>query len=417
MKCSDKTEQPTDCSDRNGSRTATFAPWPRFGEEEIEAATRVLRSGKVNYWTGQEGRRFEAEFAEAAGCRHAIAVANGTLALELALVALGIGPGDEVVVTCRSFLASASCIVLRGATPVFADVDPVSQNVTADTIRAALTPRSKTIIAVHLAGWPCDMKPIMELAEQHGLKVIEDCAQAHGARDQGQPVGSLGHVAAFSFCQDKILTTAGEGGMLTTNDEDIWRRSWSYKDHGKDWDAVHHQQHGTVFKWLHHSFGTNWRMTEMQSAVGRVALRKLPEWVVARRRNAAILTEEFAKLPALRITVPPPYAEHSYYKYYAFVRPEFLDSGWTRDRIVRALQAESIPCGPGSCGEVYLEKAFAGTPFVPASRLPVARALGETGLMFRVDPALDEADMRRTASAVRRVLSHAIEWQSESQAA
>ena len=199
-------------------RTTPFAPWPSFAEDEVEAAAAVLRSGNVNYWTGEEGHQFEAELAAFTGCKHAIALANGTVALELALYALGIGPGDEVVTTSRTFIASASCAVMRGALPVMADVDRDSQNITADTIRAALTPRTEAIIAVHLAGWPCDMDPIMELATSTGLKVIEDCAQAHGASYKGRPVGSMGDVAAFSFCQDKIMTTGGEGGMLTTND-------------------------------------------------------------------------------------------------------------------------------------------------------------------------------------------------------
>ena len=385
-------------------RTAPFPPWPVFDEDQIEAVAEVLRSGKVNYWTGHEGRCFEEEFAESVGCRHAVAVANGTLALELALHALGIGTGDEVVVTCRSFVASASCCLMRGAVPVFADCDSVSQNVTAETIQAALTPKTKAIIAVHLAGWPCEMDPIMELAERHGLRVIEDCAQAHGATYKGQPVGSLGHAAAFSFCQDKIVTTVGEGGMLTTSDEAISKKAWSYKDHGKSWDAVHRRDHATVFKWLHESAGSNWRMTEMQAAIGRLALRRLPDWVRVRRKHAALLDQRLGKLPALRVTLPPDHSGHSYYKYYAFLRPERLRPGWSRDRIVRALQAEGIPCGSGICPEIYLEKTFDRPGLRPADRLPVAAQLGETSLMFLVHPTLSQADLLDTCLAVEKVL-------------
>ena len=385
-------------------RTAPFPPWPVFDEDQIEAVAEVLRSGKVNYWTGHEGRCFEEEFAESVGCRHAVAVANGTLALELALHALGIGTGDEVVVTCRSFVASASCCLMRGAVPVFADCDSVSQNVTAETIQAALTPKTKAIIAVHLAGWPCEMDPILELAERHGLRVIEDCAQAHGATYKGQPVGSLGHAAAFSFCQDKIVTTGGEGGMLTTSDEAISKKAWSYKDHGKSWDAVHRRDHATVFKWLHESAGSNWRMTEMQAAIGRLALRRLPDWVRVRRKHAALLDQRLGKLPALRVTLPPDHSGHSYYKYYAFLRPERLRPGWSRDRIVRALQAEGIPCGSGICPEIYLEKTFDRPGLRPADRLPVAAQLGETSLMFLVHPTLSQADLLDTCLAVEKVL-------------
>jgi hypothetical protein len=385
-------------------RTAPLAPWPYFGEDEVEAAVAALRSGRVNYWTGEEGRRFEREFAAFTGCAYAVAVANGTVALELALQALGVGPGDEVIVPSRTFIASASCAVMRGATPVVADVDPVSQNLTAETVAAALTPRTKAIIAVHLAGWPCEMDSILELAQEKGLFVIEDCAQAHGATYKGRPVGSFGDAAAFSFCQDKIMTTGGEGGMLTTNRREVWERAWSYKDHGKSYATVYHREHPPGFRWLHESFGTNWRMTEMQAAIGRVQLRKLPAWVAKRRRNAAVLTGRFCRLPALRVTVPPEDVGHAYYKYYTFVRPELLKDGWDRDRVMLAVQAEGIPCFVGSCSEIYREEAFRRAGLGPAEPLPVARELGETSLMFLVHPTLSETDMEDTARAVEKVL-------------
>jgi dTDP-4-amino-4,6-dideoxygalactose transaminase len=389
-------------------RSTVFAPWPYFDSEEIDAATAVLRSGKVNYWTGTEGREFEKEFAAFMQCKYAVAVANGTVALELALYALGIGPGDEVIVSSRTFIASATCAVIRGAKTVIADVDPDSQNLTAETIRPLLTSRTKAIIAVHLAGWPCDMDPIVELAREQGIKVIEDCAQSHGATYKGRPVGSLGDVAAFSFCQDKIMTTGGEGGMLTTNDETIWNRAWSFKDHGKSYDAVYNRQHPPGFRWLHESFGTNWRLTEMQSAIGRVHLQKLPRFVETRRGNAYILADCFSKIGGLRVTVPPAEIRHSYYKYYAFVRPDCLRDGWNRDRIMAAISAEGIPCFSGSCSEIYLEKAFP-PEMRPPHRLDVARELGETSLMFLVHPTLTEEDMLDTRHAVEKVFEVATE--------
>lgn len=384
-------------------RTTPFPAWPDFAEDEIEVVNEVLRSGKVNYWTGQEGRLFEREFADFTGCRYAVALANGTVALELALYALGIGPGDEVIVTSRTFIASASCTVMRGATPVMADVDPVSQNITAETIAAVLTPRTKAIITVHLAGWPCDMDPILALAREKGVFVIEDCAQAHGATYKGRPVGSMGDVAAFSFCQDKIMTTGGEGGMLTTNSKEIWEKAWSFKDHGKSYNAVYNQQHPVGFRWVHESFGTNWRLTEMQSAIGRVVLRKLPNWVETRRRHAAILTERFLNHSALRVTPVPESVEHAYYKYYTFIRPEALKKGWDRDRIMTAICAEGIHCFSGSCSEIYLEKAFEKEGLRPPERLKVAKELGETSLMFLVHPTLDECDLYDTCLAVQKV--------------
>jgi len=382
------------------------APWPFFADDEIEAAAQVLRSGRVNYWTGDEGRLFEREFAAFVGCDHAVAMVNGTAALECALKALSIGPGDEVITTSRTFIASASCAVMLGARPIIADVDRDSQNITARSIRKVLTPRTKAIVAVHLAGWPCEMDEILALARERGIKVVEDCAQAAGATYKGKPVGSLGDVAAFSFCQDKIMTTAGEGGMVTTNSAELWNSMWSLKDHGKSYDAVYHREHAPGFRWLHESFGTNWRLTEVQSAVGRIQLRKLPQWLSIRRKYAQILTNQFAALPGLRITVPPKHVDHAYYKYYAFVRPEALRREWARDRIIEAINAEGIPCFSGSCSEIYLEKAFP-PEWRPRERLAAARELGEASLMFLVHPTLTPEQIARTCEVVRQVMHEA----------
>lgn len=390
------------------ARAAPFAPWPSYDADEIEAVRRVLESGNVNYWTGEECIQFEKEYAAYCGRRHAIALANGSVALELALLAYGIGPGDEVVTTSRTFIASASCAVLRGATPVFADVDPVSQNLTADSIRAVLTERTKAIVAVHLAGWPCDMEPILELALANNLVVFEDCAQAHGAAYKGRPVGSFGAAAAFSFCQDKIITTGGEGGMLLFDDTDTWHKAWAFKDHGKSYDAMFRREHPPGFRWTHESFGTNWRMTEIQAAIGRLQLAKLPQWVAKRQQLAGLLSEGLGALPGIRITRPGPGITHSYYKYYAFLEPGVLKPGWDQNRVITAINAESIPCMNGSCGEIYLEKAFVDAGLAPAARLPIAQLLGATSLCFSVHPTLSEADMRDTCAAVAKVMRAAV---------
>jgi dTDP-4-amino-4,6-dideoxygalactose transaminase len=380
-----------------------FAPWPQFENDEIEALVRVLQSGKVNYWTGNEGREFEKEYAEHVGTRHAVAVANGSLALELALRVLEVGPGDEIITSPRTFIASASSAVAIGARPVFADVDRTSQNITAESIRAVLTPATKAIVVVHLAGWPCEMDEIMALAQEHDLKVIEDCAQAHGSSYKGRPVGSIGDIGAFSFCQDKIITTAGEGGMITLDSNEIYEKAWAYKDHGKSYDAVYRRTHESGFRWLHESFGTNWRLTEIQSAIGRLQLLKLSRWVETRRAYAAKLTECFSELPGLRVTIPPAHVGHSYYKYYTFVRPETLQSGWSRDRIVAEIAALGVPCYSGSCSEIYLEKAFP-IEWRPKNRLLVARELGETSLMFLVHPTLTDEDIVRNCDVVNKVM-------------
>lgn len=381
-----------------------FSPWPSFTEEEANAVRDVLLSNRVNYWTGQEGREFEMEFAVWADAEYAVALANGTLALDLALKALEIGEGDEVVVTSRTFLASASSIVTAGAVPVFADVDADSQNITADTVRAVLTERTRAIICVHLAGWPCDMDPIMELARERGLHVIEDCAQAHGARYKGRAVGSIGDVGCWSFCQDKIMTTGGEGGMVTTNNRELWSRMWSYKDHGKSWEAVYEREHAPGFRWLHESFGTNWRMTELQAVIGRIQLKRMAEWTAARTRNAETVWEACRQHPVLRVPVLPDDSVHAHYKCYVQVRPEQLPEGWTRDRIVNEIVARGVPCFQGSCSEVYLEKAFDDTDWRPAERLPVAQELGETSLMFLVHPTLAVAEIDKTCAVIDEVV-------------
>ena len=385
-----------------------FSPWPSFTQEEADAVSRVLLSNKVNYWTGQECRAFEKEFAAFAETEYAIALTNGTVALDVALQALGIGEGDEVIVTPRTFLASVSSVVNAGAVPVFAEVDRDTQNISPETIKAVLSPRTRAVVCVHLAGMPCDMDPIMALASEHNFKVIEDCAQAHGARYKGRAVGSIGHIGAWSFCQDKIMTTGGEGGMVTTNDRALWSRMWSFKDHGKSWEAVYEREHPPGFRWLHESFGTNWRMLEMQAVIGRIQLQRMPAWQAQRTANAEQIWTTARALAGLRVPAVADDIVHAAYKCYVFVEPDQLKPGWNRDRIIAEIVARGVPCYSGSCSEVYLEKAFDGTPWRPAERLPVARELGETSLMFLVHPTLTEAEIARTCDVLCAVMALAV---------
>jgi dTDP-4-amino-4,6-dideoxygalactose transaminase len=403
----------------------SFSSWPNFTVEEAEAVSAVLLSNKVNYWTGPLCKKFETEFAKWAGTSHAISLSNGTLALDLALHGLGIGAAnggastDEVIVTPRTFIASISCVVNAGAVPVFADVDRDSGNITAATIAPHITPNTKAIIPVHLAGWPCDMDPIMALAAQHNLKVIEDCAQAHGARYKGRSVGSIGHVGAWSFCQDKIMTTGGEGGIVTCNDEALWSRMWSFKDHGKSYDAKFKREHPPGFQWLHESFGTNWRMLEMQAVIGLIQLKRMAEWTEKRSSNAAALAatlEQYSKIvryPKMQCSDckgcdAAAGCVHAQYKFYFYVRPENLGEGWTRDRIVVEIQAKSVPAYQGTCSEVYREKAFDGTKFRPAHRLATALELGDNSVMMLVHPSLNAFEVELSATVLRDVLQEAM---------
>jgi len=382
-------------------------PWPSFSQEEADAIQRVLLSNKVNYWTGQEGREFEKEFANFADSEYAIAVSNGTTALDLALNALDVGEGDEVIVTSRTFIASISSIVNAGAKPVFADVDVNTQNITAETITAVLSDKTKAIICVHLAGWPCEMDEIMALAEKHDLKVIEDCAQAHGSKYKGRSVGSIGHIGAWSFCQDKIMTTGGEGGMVTTNDKVLWNRMWSFKDHGKSYDAIYNREHPPGFRWVHESFGTNWRLTEMQSAIGRIQLKRMNNWTRIRGEHAAKLVHVCREFNCISVPSIPDYIKHANYKFYVFVAPQQLNEGWSRDKILEALNAQGIPAMQGSCSEVYLEKAFDNTGLRPEKSLPVAKILGETSLMFQVHPTITAEQMNQVCESLRSILQSA----------
>lgn len=380
-----------------------FSPWPSFTQQEVDAVSQVLLSNKVNYWTGQECREFEKEFAQFAQTRYAIALANGTVALDVALKALGIGQGDDVIVTSRTFLASASSIVTAGANPVFADVELDSQNISRRTIEAVLTPKTKAIICVHLAGWMCDMEPIMQLAEEKGLYVIEDCAQAHGAMYKGKPAGSIGHIGAWSFCQDKIMTTGGEGGMVTTNDETLWKKMWSYKDHGKNYDSVYHKQHPPGFRWLHDSFGTNWRMMEIQAIIGRIQLTRMAEWTKKRNEHMQLIFQAFADSPYFTVHQPSADYVHAGYKCYVQVNLDVLPQGWTRDKIMQEINEMGVPCYSGSCSEVYLEHAFDDTPWRPKERLVNAQRLGETSLMFLVHPTLTAEDMNKTVEVIQLI--------------
>ncbi|MAH79844.1 MAG: aminotransferase [Gammaproteobacteria bacterium] len=390
-----------------------FSPWPSYSVEEIDCVKDVLASNKVNYWTGDQCRKFEKEFAAWSDSEYAVSLANGTLALDIAIKALGIGDGDEVIVTSRSYIASITSIINAKATPVFVDVDPSTQNITPKNINAAINKNTKAIMCVHLAGWPCDMDEIKSIASDNDLFIIEDCAQAHGAKYRGKPVGSIGDIGCWSFCQDKIMTTGGEGGMVTTNNKSLWLKMWEYKDHGKSYEAVYNKKHPEGFRWIHESFGTNWRMTEMQGAIGRIQLNKMAEWTKTRNGNAKILTEKFSKFTEKDgiIRIPQLRNEegfiHAFYKYYVFVQEKNLKNNWTRDRIISEISSKGAPCMHGSCSEVYLEKAFDNTNFRPDERLPVAKQLGETSIVFLVHPTLNKQEMYDIAEIATSVFDKA----------
>lgn len=375
--------------------------WPVYTDEEIDAVTGVLRSGKVNAWTGPDVFAFETEYCDYTGAAHAIAMANGSVTLDTALRILDIQPGDEVIVTPRSFVASASCVLLAGGIPVFADIDPDSQNITPETIAPLITSRTVGILPVHLAGWPCDMDGILALARAHNIWVIEDCAQAHGAMIGERHVGTLGDFGSYSFCQDKIISTGGEGGMLLTDNPDLWSRAWSFKDHGKGYATVFEKDHLPGFRWLHDSGpGTNLRMAGPSAAIGRIQLSRLAETRAHRTRNALTLAEILSGSNALRVPVPPQSLTHAYYRFYAFVRPEAMADSWSRDRILAEIAEAGLPAFSGSCSEIYKEAMFRDRGLGPDKPLPVARQLGETSLAFLVDTTWEQERIIELAEKV-----------------
>ena len=385
-----------------------FTNWPSFSSEEVDAVSKILTSSQVNYWTGSHGKKFEEEFSSWVGVKHSIALANGSVALELALKALKLSPEDEVIVSPRSFIASVSSVINIGAIPIFADVNKESGNITAETISKVLTKKTKAIICVHLAGWPCEMSSIMDLANKNDIYVIEDCAQAHGARNGKKSVGSIGHIGTWSFCQDKIISTGGEGGMITTNDTELWKFIWEYKDHGKSYDKMNEVNPPMGFRWLHDSFGTNHRMTEMQSAIGRIQVSKMKSWTSIRNENASRLLDVCNKFPNLVHTPLVPSSDlHAFYKFYTYIKPEGLKLGYSRDRIMQNLNKSGVPTFTGSCSEIYLESAFYKTAFKPKARLPVAKQLGETSLVFLVHPTLSKDDMSDMTDIIEKVFNDA----------
>lgn len=384
-----------------------FSPWPCFDAAEKQAVLDVMDSNKVNYWTGQQCREFEKKFAQYFESDYAVAVANGTVALDLAWQALALPAGSEVIVTSRTFIASVSSIVLAGLTPVFVDIERDSQNISAATIAPHITKNTSAILCVHLAGWPCEMDDIMALAKKHELFVVEDCAQSHGAKYKGRSTGSIGDIAAWSFCQDKIMTTAGEGGMVTTNRKDLWEKVWSFKDHGKSYSAIYEKDHPPGFRWLHESFGTNWRMLEVQAAVGLKQLEKMPAWTAKRQAYGQQILATAQQFKALRVPTEPDYIEHAFYKCYVFVEAQHLKADWNRDRIIEAINALQVPCFSGSCSEVYLEKAFDNTNYRPKQALQNAIELGQTALMFLVHPTLQNNEIDKCCEVLAQVMQEA----------
>lgn len=374
--------------------------WPLMNSKMINSVSEVLKSGKLNQWNNSAVKDFEQKFAKYMGCNYAVAVFNGTVALELCIKTLGLKEGDEVIVTPRTFLASASCCAWYGIKPVFVDVDENSQNITLDTIKTAITNKTKAVILVHLAGWPCDLEEICGFCREKGIYTIEDCAQAHGAKYKGKNVGSWGDINAWSFCQDKIVTTGGEGGMITTNCPHLFKRAWSLKDHGKGYDKVFNTEHPPGFRWLHENIGTNWRMMPIQAVIGGHAVDELELWVQHRRKIATLYNDELKNIEGIRLTIPPDYIYHSYYKYYFFLKPERFYC--SRDELIELINKEGVFCQVGSCSEIYKEDAL--KHYAPSNQLHITQKLFKTALLLKCDPSISIEQAKKDINIIKRLV-------------
>ena len=388
-----------------------LSAWPHYEKDEIDAVNKVLQSGLVNYWTGNLSKKFEKEFANFAGCKYAIALANGSLALSSAYLAIGIKKGDEIITTPRSFVATASSASLLGGKIVFADVDPHSGNITSESIEPLITKKTRAIVVVHLAGWPVEITKISNLAKSYNIPLIEDCSQAHGGEviidGKNLSVGQFGDINTWSFCQDKIISTGGEGGMITTNKPEYYEKIWSFKDHGKSFSKLQEKNLSVEYQFVHDNLGSNFRITEMQSAIGRIQLKKLKSWREIRTKNAKTLTEILSSNDLVHIPLPNKELIHAWYKFNCFININFLKDDWNREKIIRAIRSKSLPAFQGSCSELYLEKCFSKSSNKVNSILPNAHKLGETNLTFLLHPTINDNEMIFYAENINNILKEA----------
>lgn len=351
---------------------------PLISEEENQAVQEVLCSGQLS--SGPRVKAFEEAFAAFVGCQYAVATSNGTAALSVALQAAGVTSGDKVITTSFSFIATANAIVHAGGIPIFVDIDPETYNISPTAIKEALRehPDARALLIVHLYGHACDMQAIMNLVRSKGLILVEDCAQAHGATYAGQPVGSFGHAAAFSFYATKNMTT-GEGGMVTTSLAAVAERARKLINHGR------------VEQYLHDEIGYNYRMTDLAAAIGLVQLRRLPEFNRKRQANAAYLSSRLAGVPYLRTprTVPP--AAHVYHQY--TIRAE------NRDGLQEWLQKRGIRCAVVYPTPLPIQPVY--KDLLGSARFPVAEQAAAGVLSIPVHPALSVSDLDYVVEAIQ----------------
>lgn len=377
--------------------------WPNYSENEIKKVIRVIKSGKVNYVNGKLGKKFENLFSKWVKRKYSVALANGTVALELAIKSLKLPPKSEILVTARSFFSSASVIVRAGFVPKFLDVDLYTQNILIKDIKKKISKKTKAIICVHLAGNPCDMKNIINISKKYRLKIIEDCAQAHGARIDEKIVGSFGDVSAWSFCNDKIISTLGEGGMVSTNNKKIYNYINSYKDHGLSLKKKKNLNQKFIYN--KDFFGSNYRLTEVQSAIGIAQLLKINDTLKKRNYIAKKYIKIFEKFNNFfYFYKPPSNIKNSWYRFYVFIKKDLKNFQSIRDKIIYNLNKNGILCYYGACPEIYLENAFKNSNYRSKKRLYNCSILGKTSIALDINHTLSKKTININSKKIYKVL-------------
>ena len=369
--------------------------WPNYDSKIINKIINILKSGRTNYLIGKEGSKFEKNFSKFYNIKYTNVVANASLGLELSLLSLNLKKGDEVIVTPRSYHSSVSSIIRAGLTPIFADIDRYSMNICPKSIEKNISKKTKAIICVHLYGMPCDMKKINKLCTKFKLKVIEDCSQAHGTKISKKYVGSFGDISVFSFCQDKIISTGGEGGMIATNNKKLHNKIWSLKEIGKNKTKYHKVDNSSNnFPYLHDSIGTNARITEIQSCIGNYQLNKLKNYIRRRNLNAMIYYEKLKKCKYLIIPKFSSNITHSYYRYTVIINDKLIK----RSLLMKNLKMEGVECNVGGCPTIYDEKYFKKNFRINKNNFPNTEYLKDKTISFIVDQTVDKKEIRKVCN-------------------
>ena len=376
--------------------------WPNFSKNLISNIGRILGSGKINYTDGPYGIKFEKEFSKFVGNRYSIAVCNGTAALEVAIKSLRLPKNSEIIVPARSFFASASCIVNTGYIPVFADVNLLTQNILIDDIKKKITKRTKAIICVHLAGLPCDMNSIKKLANKKKIKIIEDCSQAHGASIDNKQVGSFGDISTWSFCNDKIMSTLGEGGMISTNKKKLYEICKRFINHGTNF-----KKNKKTEKFIYNKdyFGTNLRITEIQSYAGLEQLKNLKK---IQKKKENISKSYFDLISKYQnyfdCYYPTKKIKSAWYRFYFFLKTDIKYYQKLRFKIIKDLRKNNLKCFTGSCPEIYLEKAFKKLNNAKPIRLKNCKTLGQTSIALEINHTLEYSQHKKKLLILKQVI-------------